>query len=96
MDNLEDNPDDLNKLFEETNEIFVTEENPQESPEETDNALPVDEEQREKLVQLPLGRVKKLIKLDPEVCIVNPEAVFLIAKSVVNNAFFYVFSLSLM
>lgn len=56
-------------------------ENPQE--EETDNALLIDDEQREKLVRLPLGRVKSLIKMDPEVHMVNQEAVFLITKSVV-------------
>lgn len=60
-------------------------ENLQDSQEEIDNASHGDEEQREKLVRLPLGRIKTIIKTDPEVNMINQEAVFLIAKSVVNN-----------
>lgn len=66
----------------EQNESLATEEN---SQEETDNAVHGDEEQREKLLQLPLGRIKTIIKMDPEVSMINQEAVFLITKSVVNN-----------
>ncbi|XP_012221097.1 DNA polymerase epsilon subunit 4 [Linepithema humile] len=67
-----------NSAVDEQNRSFATEEN---SQEETDNALHGDEEQREKLVQLPLGRIKTIIKMDPEVSMVNQEAVFLITKS---------------
>lgn len=74
MDSSETNID-------EQNESFITEENSQEA----DNALHGDEEQREKLVQLPLGRIKTIIKMDPEVSMVNQEAVFLITKSAVNS-----------
>ncbi|XP_011150224.1 DNA polymerase epsilon subunit 4 isoform X2 [Harpegnathos saltator] len=56
-------------------------ENSQELQEEIENTLHGDEEQREKLLQLPLGRIKTIIKADPEVNLVNQEAVFLIAKS---------------
>ncbi|XP_046818455.1 DNA polymerase epsilon subunit 4 [Vespa crabro] len=56
-------------------------ENLQDSQEETDTALQADEEQREKLVRLPIGRVRNIIKMDPDVNLVNQEAVFLIAKS---------------
>ncbi|XP_032668627.1 DNA polymerase epsilon subunit 4 [Odontomachus brunneus] len=56
-------------------------ESTQELQEETENALHGDEEQREKLLQLPLGRIKTIIKTDPEVHLINQEAVFLIAKS---------------
>ncbi|CAK9807263.1 DNA polymerase epsilon subunit 4 [Anthophora plagiata] len=52
----------------------------QDSQEELGNVR-TDEEQREKLVKLPLGRIKTIIKMDPEVSMVNQEAVFLIAKS---------------
>lgn len=58
-------------------------ENLQDSQEETDTALQADEEQREKLVRLPIGRVRNIIKMDPDVNLVNQEAVFLIAKSTV-------------
>lgn len=44
-----------------------------------------DEEQREKLLRLPLSRIKTIIKMDPEVNLVNQEAAFLVAKSVVNK-----------
>ncbi|XP_017880226.1 DNA polymerase epsilon subunit 4 [Ceratina calcarata] len=39
------------------------------------------EEQKEKLLRFPLGRIKSLIKMDPEVNMVNQEAVFLISKA---------------
>jgi len=75
MDNSEiGNEIEQNKSF--------TEEN---SQEETNNAVHGDEEQREKLVQLPLGRIKTIIKMDPDVSMVNQEAVFLITKSAVNS-----------
>ena len=51
------------------------------SQEEIENSIRVDEEQKEKLVKLPLGRIKTIIKMDPEVNMVNQEAVFLITKS---------------
>jgi len=57
-------------------------ESQQDSREETDDTPHGDEEQREKLIRLPLGRIKTIIKMDPEVSLVNQEAVFLIAKSV--------------
>lgn len=53
----------------------------QESQDEVENALRADEEQKEKLVRLPLGRIKTIIKTDPDVSMVNQEAVFLIARS---------------
>ncbi|KAK9504138.1 hypothetical protein O3M35_010540 [Rhynocoris fuscipes] len=36
---------------------------------------------KRKLVDLPLSRVKQIIKMDPDVSLVSTEAVFLIAKS---------------
>lgn len=69
----------------ELNEDPTSGENSQDSQEEVDNVLQGDEEQREKLLRLPLGRVKTLIKMDPEVQLINQEAVFLVAKSVVIN-----------
>ncbi|EGI64723.1 PREDICTED: DNA polymerase epsilon subunit 4 [Acromyrmex echinatior] len=59
----------------------IHEENPQDSRDEV-NISHGDEEQREKLIRLPLGRIKTIIKMDPEVCLVNQEATFLVAKSV--------------
>lgn len=56
-------------------------ENPQDSQDEAETNLQNDEEHKEKLVQLPLGRVRNIIKMDPDVNLVNQEAVFLIAKS---------------
>ncbi|KAI4501116.1 hypothetical protein M0802_003919 [Mischocyttarus mexicanus] len=68
---------------EESNEstIVVDDENLQDFQEETDTILQADEEQREKLVQLPMGRVRNIIKMDPDVNFVTQEAVFLITKS---------------
>ncbi|KAK2583605.1 hypothetical protein KPH14_009547 [Odynerus spinipes] len=56
-------------------------ENPQDSQEEIETNLQTDEEHKEKLVRLPIGRVRNIIKMDPDVNLVNQEAVFLIAKS---------------
>ncbi|KAI4485119.1 hypothetical protein M0804_006624 [Polistes exclamans] len=61
--------------------IIVDFEGLQDSLEEPDTILQVDEEQREKLVRLPIGRVRNIMKMDPDVNLVNQEAVFLIAKS---------------
>ena len=70
----------------ELNESHVDGETVQNSREEADGALSAgDEEQREKLLRLPLGRIKNIIKMDPDVNLVNQEAVFLTAKSVVNE-----------
>ncbi|XP_017753560.1 PREDICTED: DNA polymerase epsilon subunit 4 [Eufriesea mexicana] len=52
-----------------------------EDSQEVENNTRIDEEQKEKLVKLPLGRIKTIIKTDPEVNMVNQEAVFLITKS---------------
>lgn len=60
------------------------------SQEEIENNARIDEEQKEKLVKLPLGRIKTIIKMDPEVHMVNQEAVFLITKSTV--IIFYLFT----
>lgn len=81
MDNLE--VEDMSGAGE-LNESHTNEENVRGDLQETDNALPAGEEQREKLSRLPLGRIKTIIKMDPEVTLVNQEAVFLTAKSVVN------------
>ncbi|KYN10557.1 PREDICTED: DNA polymerase epsilon subunit 4 [Trachymyrmex cornetzi] len=77
MDNSE--IDGLNKEIQ-LDKIHV-EENPRDSRDEV-NTSHGDEEQREKLIRLPLGRIKTIIKMDPEVCLVNQEATFLVAKSV--------------
>ncbi|XP_011155364.1 DNA polymerase epsilon subunit 4 [Solenopsis invicta] len=60
----------------------VDEENSRNSREDVDDTPHVDEEQREKLIRLPLGRIKTIIKMDPEVGLINQEAAFLVAKSV--------------
>ncbi|KZC13234.1 DNA polymerase epsilon subunit 4 [Dufourea novaeangliae] len=61
--------------------INTGEGNSQDSQDELENNIRTDEEQKEKLVKLPLGRIKTIIKMDPEVNMVNQEAVFLITKS---------------
>ncbi|XP_071578748.1 DNA polymerase epsilon subunit 4 [Temnothorax nylanderi] len=57
-------------------------ENIRDSREEVDDNPHGDEEQREKLIRLPLGRIKTIVKMDPEVSLINQEAAFLVAKSV--------------
>ncbi|XP_029169701.1 DNA polymerase epsilon subunit 4 [Nylanderia fulva] len=79
MDNIE--IDDLDSEAVELNESHPDGENAQDLQEETENNVS-HEEQREKLLRLPLGRIKTIIKMDPEVSLVNQEAVFLIGKSV--------------
>jgi len=81
MDNSEIN--NLNKDIR-LDKSHINEENLRDSREDVDDTSH-DEEQREKLLQLPLGRIKTIIKMDPEVSLVNQEAAFLVAKSVVNN-----------
>ena len=61
----------------------IASENLQDSQEEVDSAGPVDNEHKEKLLKLPLGRVRNIVKMDPDVNLVNQEALFLITKSAV-------------
>ncbi|XP_015514360.1 DNA polymerase epsilon subunit 4 [Neodiprion pinetum] len=67
----------------ELNESAVSEiaEHSQDSQEEIDGVSHGDEEQKEKLLKLPLSRVKAIVKLDPDVNLITQEAVFLITKS---------------
>ncbi|KAL0272908.1 UNVERIFIED_CONTAM: hypothetical protein PYX00_005723 [Menopon gallinae] len=39
------------------------------------------EEQPEKILKLPMGRIKKIMKMDPDVSLASQEAVFLITKA---------------
>lgn len=43
----------------------------------------------EKISQFPLGRIKDIMKSDPDVNIVGAECVFLLAKATVNNVFLH-------
>ncbi|XP_049804854.1 DNA polymerase epsilon subunit 4 [Schistocerca nitens] len=63
----------------------------QENLEKADDDLPTDEQpygnanndqadKAEKLVRLPIGRIKHLMKMDPDVSLATQEAVFLVAK----------------
>ena len=84
---------EVDKSENELNEdnISSTRENSPDSREEadsvSDSASHAEEEQKEKLVQLPLGRVKTIVKMDPDVNLVNQEAIFLITKSTVRFYF---------
>ncbi|KYM82078.1 DNA polymerase epsilon subunit 4 [Atta colombica] len=80
MDNLEVKFEQSHSLNREIQLDKIHEENPRDSRDEVTSHG--DEEQREKLIRLPLGRIKTIIKMDPEVCLVNQEATFLVAKSV--------------
>ena len=43
---------------------------------------PIDEEpEEERLTRFPMGRIKRIMKLDPDVRVVTPEATFLVNKS---------------
>lgn len=66
--------------------VSTAAENSQDSQEEAESGPIVDHEQREKLVKLPIGRVRNIVKMDPDVNLVNQEAVFLITKSAVIYA----------
>lgn len=82
MENFENEGSVSDKELNESN-ASIGGENSQDSQEEVENNMRTDEEQKEKLVRLPLGRIKTIIKMDPEVNMINQEAVFLIAKSTV-------------
>ncbi|XP_024874750.1 DNA polymerase epsilon subunit C isoform X2 [Temnothorax curvispinosus] len=60
-------------------------ENIRDSREEVDDNPHGDEEQREKLIRLPLGRIKTIVKMDPEVSLINQEAAFLVAKNFLSS-----------
>lgn len=80
-----------NPEIEEENQLLESEELHTETPESIAEELETainDQiaaaEQRAKLLQLPLARVKHIIKTDSEVNLVNQEAVFLITKATVR------------
>lgn len=64
-----------------TDEIEVNEGN--ENLNKTQDEEAEEEGQKEKLIQLPLSRVKNIAKVDPDVNLINADATFLIAKSTV-------------
>ena len=41
----------------------------------------IDEPEQEKLTRFPIGRIKRIMKMDPDVRVVTPEASFLVSKS---------------
>lgn len=53
-----------------------------------DISKPDSDEINEKLLRLPISRVKKLMKTDPDVCLASREAVFLITKATVYTLFY--------
>lgn len=57
----------------------------QESNIKDDKASDQNEDRTEKLVRLPLARIRHIMKMDPEVHIASQEAVFLINKATVNK-----------
>lgn len=58
-----------------------TDEIVQEAPEEEEEEETEKEEKTEKLSRLPLGRVKHIMKMDPDVKMASQECVFLISKA---------------
>lgn len=71
-------------ILEQLNVAINGDEESQEDSQEKIESIPtVDEEQKEKLLKLPIGRVRNIAKMDPDVNLMNQEAVFLIAKSTV-------------
>lgn len=56
----------------------------QDAQDDSENVPQVEEEQKEKLLRLPLSRVKYIAKYDPDVNLVNQEASFLLTKSTVK------------
>ena len=41
----------------------------------------IEEPEQEKLTRFPMGRIKRIMKMDPDVRVVTPEASFLVSKS---------------
>ncbi|XP_034944918.1 DNA polymerase epsilon subunit 4 [Chelonus insularis] len=59
----------------------LVEEQSHESQEENEETPRAEEEHKEKLLKLPVGRVKIIAKMDSDVNLINQEALFLITKS---------------
>ncbi|KAK0082927.1 hypothetical protein PV325_009628 [Microctonus aethiopoides] len=77
LSSMEESP-----ILEQLNVPINGDEESQEDSQEKIESIPtVDEEQKEKLLKLPIGRVRNIAKMDPDVNLMNQEAVFLIAKS---------------
>lgn len=81
MDNTQTD-DDL-PIEQVNNSINLQDSVSEDSQEKDENIPQVDEEQKEKLLKLPFGRVKNIIKMDPDVNLVNKNATFLITKATV-------------
>jgi DNA polymerase epsilon subunit 4 len=68
--------------FEEVNDTEAEAEALAEAEAETE--VPQDEEPKIKLTKLPIGRIRTIIKTDPDLNLINQEAVFLITKATVR------------
>lgn len=75
------NLSNVSALVEEANQET---EDLQEETELVETEAHQDEEPAAKLTQLPIGRVKKIAKTDPDINLINQEAVFLITKATVG------------
>ena len=80
-DEIMDNPDKENVEKEIETDLpsdspMITEENDSISIEPS-----IEEPKQEKLTRFPMGRIKHIMKMDPDVRVVTPEATFLVSKS---------------
>ena len=80
-DEIMDNPDTENVEKETETDLpsdtpMITEENDSISIEPS-----IEEPKQEKLTRFPMGRIKHIMKMDPDVRVVTPEATFLVSKS---------------
>lgn len=67
----------------------ITEEVESVHQEASKNSKEVPKQTKNKLINLPVSRVKQIIKMDPDVSLASSEAVFLIAKCAVSNNSYY-------
>lgn len=78
---LEQSEADISVNDNNENDVSNIAENTLDSQEESDSVPQPEEELKEKLVRLPLTRVRTIVKMDSDVNLVNQEAIFLITKS---------------
>ena len=76
-----DSPDSENNKEPVVKDVINDSQTIEEEKDSTSIEPSIEEPEQEKLTRFPMGRIKRIMKMDPDVRVVTPEASFLVSKS---------------
>ena len=76
-----DSPDSENNKEPVVRDVINDSQTIEEEKDSTSIEPSIEEPEQEKLTRFPMGRIKRIMKMDPDVRVVTPEASFLVSKS---------------